>query len=143
MFKRESKTSKILSIVLIISILLAIGTTAYIIIKPKQGETFTEFYILGPGGQASNYPTNLTVGQNASVIIGIVNHEQKTVNYNLVITSNGNIMSDKNIHLQMETKPKYPIPSLQILRVIKKFSFSSINYQIILIFTDHFIYLYM
>ena len=108
MFKGESKTSKILSIVLIISILLAIGTTAYIIIKPKQGETFTEFYILGPGGQASNYPTNLTVGQNASVIIGIVNHEQKTVNYNLVITSNGNVMSDQNITLTNGNKTEIP-----------------------------------
>ena len=96
-FNGKSKTSKIISIVLIISILLAIGATAYIIIKPKQGETFTEFYILGPGGQASNYPTNITVGQNASVIIGIVNHEQKTVNYNLVVTSNGNVMSNQNI----------------------------------------------
>ena len=66
-------------------------------IKPKQGETFTEFYILGPGGQASNYPTNITVGQNASVIIGIVNHEQKTVNYNLIVTSDGKIMSNMNI----------------------------------------------
>ena len=99
MFKGESKTSKLLSIILIISILLAIGTTVYIIIKPKQGETFTEFYILGPGGQASNYPTNLTVGQNASVIIGIVNHEQKTVEYNLVVTSNGAVMSNMNITL--------------------------------------------
>ena len=107
-FKGESKTSKILSIVLIISILLAIGTTAYIIIKPKQGETFTEFYILGPGGQASDYPTNLTVGQNASVIIGIVNHEQKTVNYNLVITSNGNVMSDQNITLTNGNKTEIP-----------------------------------
>jgi len=108
MFRGESKTSKILSIVLIISILLAIGTTAYIIIKPKQGETFTEFYILGPEGQASDYPTNITVGQNASVIIGIVNHEQGTVNYNLVITSNGNVMGDQNITLTNGNKTEIP-----------------------------------
>jgi len=107
-FKGESKTSKILSIILLISIILAISTTAYIIIKPKQGETFTEFYLLGPNGQAANYPTNLTVGQNASVIIGIVNHEQKTVNYNLVITSNGNVMSDQNITITNGNKTEIP-----------------------------------
>ncbi len=107
-FKGESKTSKILSIILIISIVLAISTTAYIIIKPKQGETFTEFYLLGPGGTASNYPTNLTVGQNASIIIGIVNHEQQTVDYNLVITSNGNVMSDQNITLANGNKTEIP-----------------------------------
>jgi uncharacterized membrane protein len=107
-FKGESKTSKLLSIILIISILLAIGTTAYVIIKPKQGETFTEFYILGPGGQASGYPTNLTVGQNASVIIGIVNHEQKTVDYNLVVTSNGAVMSNMNITVANGNKTEIP-----------------------------------
>jgi uncharacterized membrane protein len=107
-FKGESKTSKILSIILLISIILAISTTAYIIIKPNHGETFTEFYILGPGGQASGYPTNLTVGENASVIIGIVNHEQETVDYNLVVTSNGNIMSDTNITLTNGNKTEIP-----------------------------------
>ena len=108
MFKGESKTSKILSIILLLSIILALGTTAYIIIKPKQGETFTEFYILGPGGNASDYPTNLTVGQNASVIIGIVNHEQKTVNYNLVVTSNGTVLNDQNITLTEGNKTEIP-----------------------------------
>ena len=45
-FKGESKTSKILSLILILSIIIAISTTAYIIVKPKQGETFTEFYLI-------------------------------------------------------------------------------------------------
>ena len=108
MFKGESKTSKILSIILIISIFLAIGTTAYIIVKPNLGETFTEFYLLGPGGNASDYPTNLTVGQNASVIIGVVNHEHKTVEYHLVVTSNSAIMSEQNITLTNGNKTEIP-----------------------------------
>ena len=87
---------------------MAIATTAYIIIKPKQGETFTEFYILGPGGQASDYPTNLTVGQNASVIIGIVNHEQEKVDYNLIVTSDGNVMKNVNITLTNGNKTEIP-----------------------------------
>ncbi len=40
-----------------------------------------EFYILGPGGNASGYPTALNVSQNGSVIIGIANHEASTANY--------------------------------------------------------------
>ena len=64
--------------------------------------------ILGPGGNASDYPTNLTVGQNASVIIGIVNHEQKTVNYNLVVTSNGTVLNDQNITLTEGNKTQIP-----------------------------------
>ena len=37
--------------------------TAYVIITPKEGEKFTEFYILGPNGTASDYPTELKVGE--------------------------------------------------------------------------------
>ena len=37
--------------------------TAYVIITPKEGEKFTEFYILGPNGTASDYPTELKVGK--------------------------------------------------------------------------------
>ena len=33
--------------------------------------------------QPQNYPTNMTVGKNGSVIIGIVNHEYQPVNYEL------------------------------------------------------------
>ena len=107
-FHGESKTSKVLSVILILTIVLAIATTAYIIMKPKQGESFTEFYLLGPDGTASDYPTNLTVGQNASVIIGVVNHEYKTVDYTLVVTSNGTIMSEQNITLTEGNKTEIP-----------------------------------
>lgn len=40
-----------------------------------------EFYILGEKAKASDYPTKLWAGQNATIIIGIVNHEHRTVNY--------------------------------------------------------------
>jgi uncharacterized membrane protein len=107
-FKGESRTSKILSVILIITILLAISTTVYIILKPKQGETFTEFYILGPNGKASDYPTNLTIGQNGSVIIGVVNHEYQTTNYELVVSSNGTAMSEQNITLTNGNQTQIP-----------------------------------
>ena len=47
---RGMDIDRILSIVLIIAIVLAIVMTVYVIVTPKQGEKFTEFYILGPGG---------------------------------------------------------------------------------------------
>lgn len=50
------------------SILGAIGTLAYVIITPKAGERFTEFYILGLEGKADNYPDELTVGEEGRVI---------------------------------------------------------------------------
>jgi len=68
---------KVLSIVLVASILGAIGTLAYVIITPEAGEKSTEFYILGLNGTADNYPEELTVGEEGKVILGIVNHEHE------------------------------------------------------------------
>lgn len=48
-------------------------------------EPFTEFYVLGPEGNADNYPTDYVLGENGTVILGIVNHEQKPVNYTLEV----------------------------------------------------------
>lgn len=81
--KPESKMDRALTIILVLSILLSVVTLIYVIITPKEGEHFTEFYILGPGGKADNYPTNYTLGQNGTVIVGIVNHEYRPVNYSV------------------------------------------------------------
>ena len=53
------RLDKALSIVLILAILGAIGTLAYVIASPKVGERFTEFYILGLEGKAEGYPKKL------------------------------------------------------------------------------------
>jgi uncharacterized membrane protein len=98
-FKRESGTDKILSIVLIIFIILAVSATAYAIVIPKEGEKFTEFYILGSNGTASDYPTNLTSGETGNVTVGIVNHEYSTINYKLIIKLNNQVIDEKNITL--------------------------------------------
>jgi uncharacterized membrane protein len=82
-FEKEKGMDKVLTVILVISILASVIALVYVIAVPRQGESFTEFYILGPGGKADNYPSNLTVGENGTVIIGIANHEHRTVNYNV------------------------------------------------------------
>ncbi len=67
------------------SIVVASGALAYVIVTPRPGETFTEFYILGPGGNASDYPTALNVSQTGTVILGIANHESEGVEYTVRI----------------------------------------------------------
>ncbi|WP_321431175.1 DUF1616 domain-containing protein [uncultured Methanolobus sp.] len=86
--KPESQLDQILTIVLMISILLSAITLAYVVITPKQGEKFTEFYILGPERMADNYKTHLELGESVYVIAGIVNHEYSVVNYSIVIRLN-------------------------------------------------------
>ncbi|WP_457751216.1 DUF1616 domain-containing protein [Thermococcus sp.] len=80
-WESSSKLDKALTIILILAILTSIGTLSYVITHPKPGEAFTEFYILGPNGKGSDYPTTMTIAQNATIIIGIVNHEHRNVTY--------------------------------------------------------------
>lgn len=54
----QTRLDRALSIVLVLSVLAAIGTTAYVIAVPKEGEHFSEFYILGAEGKAADYPTS-------------------------------------------------------------------------------------
>lgn len=81
--KPENKLDRILTILLVISILASVVTLAYVVVTPKEGEKFTEFYILGPDGMADGYPTELRTGQSGNVIIGIVNHEYADTDYSI------------------------------------------------------------
>ncbi|MCK9299719.1 MAG: DUF1616 domain-containing protein, partial [Methanoculleus sp.] len=45
------------------------------------GEHFTEFYILGPGGKAADYPTDFPAGSAQSLIVGVGNHEYREIPY--------------------------------------------------------------
>ena len=95
----DTKTDKILTAVLIISIVLALSVTVYVIVTPKEGEKFTEFYVLGPGGMAEEYPTNLAVGEEGEVIIGVVNHEYANTSYQLEVMLNGEVINEKSFDL--------------------------------------------
>jgi uncharacterized membrane protein len=83
--KPESNLDKALTVFLICSILLSVATFIYVVITPKEGEHFTEFYILGPEGKASNYTTKYILGEKGTITVGIVNHEYKPVNYKIGI----------------------------------------------------------
>jgi uncharacterized membrane protein len=77
--------SKSLSIVLIMAVLGVLITLGYVIAKPKVGEKFTEFYILGEAEKAQDYPRELIVDEQAKVIVGIVNHEYRSANYTVEV----------------------------------------------------------
>ena len=76
-----SRFDRILSVALIAAVLVAAATTVFIIAVPKEGEKFTEFYILGPRGKAADYPTEFMSGTPQTVIIGIGNHEYQDITY--------------------------------------------------------------
>jgi len=80
---------KALSIILVLAILGALGMISYVIATPKVGERFTEFYILGQEGNDRSYPSQLVVGKEAEVVVGIVNNEYETVTYRVEVVLDG------------------------------------------------------
>ena len=85
-WKGQSMADKVLSVVLVVAILGAIGALGYVIATPKVGEKFTEFYILGLQGKAEGYSKGLRLGEKGEVILGIVNHEQEEMNYQVKVS---------------------------------------------------------
>jgi len=78
-----SPLDKALTIALAASIALAAGTIAYVIVAPRPTSPFTEFLVLGPGGNASGYPKVLNVSEPGTVLLRIVNHEAVTTSYTI------------------------------------------------------------
>lgn len=76
-----TRLDKVLSMVLLVAIVAAVGTTIYVIAVPKEGEKFTEFYILGEKKMAADYPGRLFTGTGYPMYIGIGNHEYRNVTY--------------------------------------------------------------
>jgi len=80
---------KALSIILVVAILGALGMLGYIIATPKEEERFTEFYILGLEGKATDYPEEVRVSQDVKVMAGIMNYEGEVVSYRIEIKIDG------------------------------------------------------
>ena len=86
---RLSNLDRVLSVVLVLSVLAAIGAVAYTVAAPRAGEGFTEFYVLGLEGDVEDYPGELVMGEEAIVIVGIVNHEGKEKSYHIEVIIDG------------------------------------------------------
>lgn len=97
---------KLLTVVLLVAIVGAIGATVYVTQTSPKGEDFTEFYILGPEGKAANYPRNLMVGQKGSVIVGVVNREHDPMDYRVEVTVDGEEFGEID-SISLEHKEKW------------------------------------
>ncbi len=87
--ERWKSWDRALSVVLALFILGALGMLGYAIASPKVGERFTEFYIEGLESKAAGYPSELTVGEEGKVIVGIINREHETVTYRVEVAIDG------------------------------------------------------
>jgi len=72
---------KLVTIALASCVVVVACFLAYIAVIPRGGDRFTEFYLLGPNGNMSNFPSTLNVSQPGAVTIGLVNREGITTSY--------------------------------------------------------------
>ena len=108
----STRVDRALSVLLVIAIAGALSATLWVLAVPREGERFTEFYLLGGKGMAADYPDRIVVGRNASVVIGIGNHEYRPVNYTvetwlLDMEFNGTMNSSRI--LSMERLDRIPV----------------------------------
>lgn len=64
-----------------VALLVATLAAAWIFLVPSPDEFMTEFYILGKGGQAEDYPREAVPGEVLTVTMGIHNLERGTMTY--------------------------------------------------------------
>jgi len=88
-WRGQNLTGKIVYIILIAVILGAVGVLGYLLATPGGGERFTEFYVLGLEGKATDYPQKLKMGEEGRVIVGVINREHETVSYCVKVRIDG------------------------------------------------------
>lgn len=76
---------KVLTIGIVVMLVASVVVLAWAVTSPRVGERFTQLAILGPGGMAADYPRNLTVGENARVLLSVRSFEHETKNYTIAI----------------------------------------------------------
>ncbi|MGC9335907.1 MAG: DUF1616 domain-containing protein, partial [Anaerolineae bacterium] len=88
----QDRAGRVLYGVLAGALLLALISAAAILLLPKPGELFTEFYVLGPDGLAENYPRQAAPGEELSVTAGIANREGQPAEYRIEVQAAGQII---------------------------------------------------
>ncbi len=88
-WRQAAGADKILSVLLLVALLVAVGSVGYVLAVPKQDQQFTEFYILTVDGKAEDYPKEVIAGEALEITIGIVNREDVTLGYQVAILING------------------------------------------------------
>jgi uncharacterized membrane protein len=81
----KNRFDKVVTILLAVLLIVSVILLLYAFLIPKVGEKFTDFYVLGPSGKAEGYPENLSVGENAKIVLGISNHEYRDFTYTVQI----------------------------------------------------------
>jgi uncharacterized membrane protein len=76
------RIDRVLGVVLAFAMIVAVLTTIYIVSIPREGEQYTEFYLLGQN-RTSLYPLYLAIDQNYPLFVSVGNHENRQISYTI------------------------------------------------------------
>lgn len=102
----EAVATKALGATFVVALLVVVGLA---IAPIGSGEQYTEFYVLGPDGTASEYPENVTVGETADLRVGIGNFEHQPRTYTLVVRTNETTFVTRTVDLDAREEWEEPI----------------------------------
>ena len=106
LFEPESRTDMALNVLLLVSVLLAAVSVTYAVAVPKQGEAFTEFYVLTENEtgdlMADDYPTEFAVGESKPLHVGIGNHEHRQQGYTVIVALQRTTTSNNSTTVRAE-----------------------------------------
>jgi uncharacterized membrane protein len=134
MFKKSTGPGRISGIVLVFLILIAIIAAGYVISVPREGEPFTELFILGSNRTAADYPDRMIPGQNYPVYIGVRNHEYRDARYTIEIwmlrTEYDNMTNSSRITAMVpQDRVLFPLAHNQTLVIPYNLSVNSTGYN--------------
>jgi len=84
-FQGMPLVDKILTIGIVVMLVASLVVLAWAVTTPRVGERFTQLAILGPSGMATEYPRNVTVGINKTVLLSVESFEHRTLSYTIAI----------------------------------------------------------
>jgi uncharacterized membrane protein len=125
--KDAPRLDRALSLILILAIVAAVATTVFVIAVPKEGEKFTEFFILGEKNMAADYPTLLAVGEPGKLSIGIGNHEYRNISYTVetyMVSMTFDEKTNTSSLRSMDLLDRFTVPVTNNQTVIRPYTFT-------------------
>jgi uncharacterized membrane protein len=85
----DTRADAALNVLLVVSVVLAVGSVGYAVMVPPDGEQFSAIYLLTEDDDgelvADDYPTEFVQGESQELVVGIDNHEGERTEYTVVV----------------------------------------------------------
>jgi uncharacterized membrane protein len=77
------RLDRFLGAVLSLVIIIALLTTIFVLVVPRAGEQFTDFFLLGQNRTAADYPRDIFTNHTYPLYVGVGNHENRKITYTI------------------------------------------------------------